>query len=260
MAGPPKPRGQPALRPARDGGPDELVVRAVAGPVQDLISGLDGLPQAAPQVPDVRLHHRQGHLPVPPRLAVVPLQIAAGVPNIDVMGLEHEAPVGPLGFVGRHLVDLSVVQLQGDEAPVGGVVDHPPVGQDRGGPGVRAELVDLDAADLVGPAVHLLHEDVVADESVDEDALGDLGGRTLPPHVGHEIGQGVVRLGENVVVEEDQEDGEDHARGHRRPDDPEQVHAGGLHRDDLVVLGEPAESGHAGDEDGAGEGQGHHVA
>ena len=156
------------------------------------------------QVPDLPPHHSQAHLAVAAGARVGPLQLGAGVPDIDDVGLEHEPSVHALLVVRRHLVDLAVVQLQRHDAAVGRAVEDPPVRQDRGRARARVQLVDLHAADLVRPVVHLLHEDVVALEPVDEHPLADLRGRPFPAHVHHEVGQGVVGLGEHVVVEEHQ--------------------------------------------------------
>ena len=97
-----------------------------------------------------------------------------------------------------------------------GIVDHAPVGEDRRRPGVGAVDGRSSAPDLVRPAVHLLDEDVVADEAVDEDPFGDLCGGALPD-VGHQVGERVVRLGQHVVVEEDEGARQDGARVERRP-------------------------------------------
>ena len=212
------------------------------------------------QVLDLAAHHSQAHLAVPAGARVGPLQIDPGIPNIDDMGLEHEAPVHALLVVRRHLVDLAVVQLQRHDAAVGRAVEDPPVRQDRGRARARVQLVDLHAADLVRPVVHLLHEDVVALEAVDEHPLRDLRRRALSAHVHHEVRQRVIGLGEHVVVEEHQGQGEHRGGEKGGADDAEQVDPVGPHRGDLIVLGQSSECGQAGDQDGAGDGQSQHPA
>src|SRR6185503_156257 len=124
----------------------------------------------------------------------------------------------------------------------------------------RVELVDLHAANLVRSVVDFLDEDAVPDEVVDEHPFLDRRGGALPTDVRHQVGEAVVGLGKDQVVEEDQEPGQDQRRGERGADDPEQIHAICLHGRDFVVLGEAPERGEARDENRAGERQGHHVS
>ena len=70
----------------------------------------------------------------------------------------------------------------------------------------------------------------------------------------------MVGLGEHVVVEEHQPQGEHRGGEEGSADDAEQVDAVGAHRRDLVVLGQPSERGEGGDQDGARHRQGQHPA
>ncbi len=68
----------------------------------------------------------------------------------------------------------------------------------------------------------------------------------------------MIRLGEDVVVEEDQP-AREHGRGQEgRADDPQQIDSVRAHGGDLVVLRQPAEGRQGRDQNGARHGEGQH--